>query len=160
MFPQNEKSKTEEVNGKKRIREFYAMPPEDAYSILEAIAEINGFKNRLKKWKATEEEQKAEILAQEISDVHREKAKAFTFSSIGIENGEKVEFVCNGNVNDGTIVTVVDDKHVKYEGVVMSLTALAKQLTGSTSALPGPDYFKYNNKWLNEIRREKGLINF
>ena len=50
----------EEVDGKKRIREFYAMAPEDAYSILEAIAEINGYKNRLKKWKATAAEQKDE----------------------------------------------------------------------------------------------------
>ena len=32
---------TEEVDGKRRIREFYAMTPEDAYAILEAIAEIN-----------------------------------------------------------------------------------------------------------------------
>jgi hypothetical protein len=32
----------EEVDGKRRIREFYAMTPEDAFSILEAIAEING----------------------------------------------------------------------------------------------------------------------
>ena len=43
----------EEVDGKRRIREFYAMTPEDAYSILGAIAEINGFSHRLKKWKAT-----------------------------------------------------------------------------------------------------------
>ena len=32
----------ENFNGKQRIREFYAMSPEDAYSILEAIAEIHG----------------------------------------------------------------------------------------------------------------------
>lgn len=30
-------------NGQKRVREFYAMSPEDAYSILEAIAEIHGW---------------------------------------------------------------------------------------------------------------------
>lgn len=42
---------TEEVDGKRRIREFYAMTPEDAYSILEAIAEINDYRHRLKKWK-------------------------------------------------------------------------------------------------------------
>ena len=30
---------TEEVDGKRRIREFYAMTPEDAFSILEAIWE-------------------------------------------------------------------------------------------------------------------------
>ena len=33
---------TEEVDGKRRIREFYTITPEDAYSILEAIAEIIG----------------------------------------------------------------------------------------------------------------------
>ena len=54
----------EEIDGKKRIREFYAMTPEDAYSILEAIAEINGYKHRLKKWKATVAEQKDEAMAQ------------------------------------------------------------------------------------------------
>ena len=51
----------EEIDGKKRIREFYAMTPEDAYSILDAIAEINGYKHRLKKWKATVAEQKDEV---------------------------------------------------------------------------------------------------
>ncbi len=50
----------EEIDGRKRVREFYAMPPEDAYAILEAIAEINGYTNRLKKWKASAEEKKEE----------------------------------------------------------------------------------------------------
>ena len=54
---------TEEVDGKRRIREFYAMTPEDAYSILEAIAEINDYRHRLKKWKATATEQREEALA-------------------------------------------------------------------------------------------------
>lgn len=40
------------------------------------------------------------------------------------------------------------------------MTALAKQLTGRTNPLQGPAYFKYKNKWLNEIRKEKGLIKF
>lgn len=39
----------EDINGKKRVREFYAMSAEDAYQILEAIAEINGYTDRLKK---------------------------------------------------------------------------------------------------------------
>ena len=41
---------TDEINGKKRVREFYSMTPENAYAILESIAEINGYKYRLKKW--------------------------------------------------------------------------------------------------------------
>ena len=36
-------------NGKERKREFYAMSAEDAYSILEAIAEINNRKSKLKR---------------------------------------------------------------------------------------------------------------
>ena len=55
----------EEVDGKRRIREFYAMPPEDAYAILEAIAEINGFHHRLKKWKVTTTAQQDEALARQ-----------------------------------------------------------------------------------------------
>ena len=38
----------ENFNGKQRVREFYAMSPEDAYSILEAIAEIHGCADKLK----------------------------------------------------------------------------------------------------------------
>ena len=52
---------TEVINGKRRTREFYAMTPEDAFSILEAIAEINNYKNRLKKWKATTEAQREAV---------------------------------------------------------------------------------------------------
>ncbi len=40
----------ESFNGKQRVREFYAMSPEDAYSILEAIAEIHGCVDKLNEW--------------------------------------------------------------------------------------------------------------
>ena len=80
---------TEEVDGKRRIREFYAMTPEDAYSILEAIAEINGYRHRLKKWKATAIEQREEALVQAINEQHQERMAQFTFSSCGIAAGER-----------------------------------------------------------------------
>ena len=64
---------TEEVDGKRRIREFYAMTPEDAYSILEAIAEINNYSHRLKKWKASVTEQRDEALAKVINEQHQER---------------------------------------------------------------------------------------
>lgn len=148
---------TEEIDGKKRIREFYAMTPEDAYSILEAIAEINGYKNRLKKWKATATEQRDEQLAQEISEQHQERMSPFTFSLCGIAVGEKIEFYCNGNENTGAFCEVVDDKHVSYDGETWSLTALAKHLTGVKSAIAGPKYFKYKGEWLNDIRQRLGV---
>ncbi len=142
----------EEVDGKKRVREFYAMTPEDAYSILEAIAEINGYKHRLKKWKATAAEKKDEEMAQEISEAHQERMKPFTFSMCNIAVGEQIEFSYNGCDKSGTMCTVADDKHVQYDGQRWSLTALAKHLLGVKWAMAGPRYFKYKGEWLNEIR--------
>lgn len=145
---------TEEINGKKRVREFYAMTPEDAYAILDAIAEINGYKHRLKKWKATAEEQKAEEAAQEISEAHQERMKPFSFSMCNIVIGEQIEFCFNGCEKSGTLCTVVDDKHVECEGKTWSLTALAKYLLGDVKwALAGPRYFKYKGEWLTELRQ-------
>ena len=148
---------TEEVDGKRRIREFYAMTPEDAFSILEAIAEINDYRNRLKKWKATETEKRDEELAQEISEQHQERLAPFAFSQCGIEIGEQIEFYCIGNDYTGTLCEVVDDKHVKHSGEIWSLTALAKHLTGTRSSIAGPKFFKYKGEWLNDIRHRLGV---
>ena len=65
----------EEIDGKKRVREFYAMTPEDAYAILEAIAEINGYTHRLKKWNATAAEkiEETEQLVMHIKDAMEEQ---------------------------------------------------------------------------------------
>lgn len=57
----------EKMNGQKRVREFYAMSPEDAYSILEAIAEIHGCSDRLKRIPPSEEEVEEEQEAENIS---------------------------------------------------------------------------------------------
>lgn len=148
----------EEVDGKKRVREFYAMTPEDAYAILEAIAEINGYKHRLKKWKATAAEQKDEIIAQEISEAHQERTAPFSFSMCNIAVGEEIEFCCAGNEYSGTLCKVVDDKHIEYDGQNWSLTALTKHFLGVKWALAGPRYFKYKGEWLNDIRRKAGNI--
>ena len=147
----------EEVDGKRRIREFYAMTPEDAYAILEAIAEINGYKHRLKKWKATANEQRDEALAQEINEQHQERTTPFTFAKCGIAVGEQIEFCCRGNDYSGAMCTVVDDKHVEYDGEQWSMTALAKHFLGVKWAMAGPKYFKYKGEWLNSIRQRLGV---
>lgn len=146
----------EEIDGKKRIREFYAMTPEDAYAILEAIAEINGYKHRLKKWKATAAEQKDEAMAQEISEAHQERLAPFTFSMCNIAVGDKIEFWRSATEPSGIMCTVADDKHVEYDNQQWSLTALAKHLLGTKGAIAGPRYFKYKGEWLNDIRRRLG----
>ena len=147
---------TEEIDGKKRIREFFAMAPEDAYSILEAIAEINNYTHRLKKWKVSASERQDEELAQEISEQHQERLAPFTFSMCHIAVGEQIEFCCAGNEHSGTICEVVDDKRVKYNGGIWSLSALAKYLLDTQYPVAGPKYFKYKGEWLNDIRARLG----
>lgn len=71
----------ENFNGRKRVREFYAMTPEDAYGILEAIAEIHGYADRLKKYQMTESEKRDEQLAQELDNENTERASNFSFSA-------------------------------------------------------------------------------
>ena len=56
----------DEFNGKKRVREFYAMKPHDAYSILETVAELNGLQDNLHLVQPTEEDIKSEEEATEI----------------------------------------------------------------------------------------------
>ena len=142
-------------NGQKRIREFYAMPPEDAYAILEAIAEIHGCADKLKLAKPSEDELVAEETAREIVEESKERAAPFRFSMCNIPMGSEIEFYCRGNDNTGKTCTVVDDRHVSYEGRVLSLSALASELTGK-APVQGPSYFKYNGEWLNDIRERNG----
>ncbi len=136
------------VEGKKRVREFYAMSPEDAYEILEAIAGIHGLENRLVKWRMTKQQKEAEETADEIK---RDKAKPFQFSMCNIAPGDKIEYCYDATL----IIEVLDEKHVMYNGESYTLTGLAKKLNGKTNIhISGPKYFKYKGKWLNSLRQE------
>lgn len=148
---------TEEINGKKRIREFYAMSPEDAYAILDAIAEINNYSDRLKKWEATEDEKAEEAIAAEISEAHQERLAPFSFSACRIPIGAEIVFWPTSHESSNITCTVVDEKRVEYQGKIWSLTALAKELLQTNWALAGPRYFKYNGEWLNDIRHRLGV---
>lgn len=82
----------ENFNGKQRVREFYAMSPEDAYSILEAIAEIHGCADKLKRIDMDEAQKQAEETAQEIDAEHKERQSPFRFSMCNIQPGEEIEY--------------------------------------------------------------------
>ena len=140
------------VDGKKRVREFYAMSPEQAYSILETIAVLGGRKNRLKLWELSEEQRQDVELAGEIEDEHIERISPFTFSKCNIPVGATITYINRGKSNSGLEVIVVDDKNVEYQGKKYSLSALATELSGSKHGVAGPRYFKYQGEWLNTIR--------
>ena len=101
------------VGGKKRIREFYAMSPEQAYSILETIAVLGGRKDRLHLYEPTAVERQSEEMAQDIEEQHIERMAPFTFSKCNIHVGATITFVSQGNANSGTKCSVVDDKIVE-----------------------------------------------
>ena len=68
---------------------------------------------------------------------------------VGIKPGDEVVFTRNKKV----VATVVDNKHVEYDGQTMSLTALAKQFLGSDKAIPGPAYFTFKGEKLSDMRK-------
>lgn len=143
----------ESFNGKQRVREFYAMSPEDAYSILEAIAEIHGCTDKLHLATVSAEDKAAEETAQEIDTESTERASNFSFSKCQIPVGELIEYCENPDITS----EVVDDHNVRYNGEVMSLTALAKLLSGKKYSIAGPKFFKYKGEWLNDIRHRLGV---
>lgn len=134
-------------NGQKRVREFYAMSPEDAYSILEAIAEIHNRTDKLKLIKPDAAAQSDESIAEEIQTETRIRGANFTFSEWEIPVGAILEYYKNPDIK----CTVVDDRKVEYEGEIMFLTSVAKKITGKQSGIAGPRYFKYKGTELWDI---------
>lgn len=139
----------ETFNGKKRVREFYAMSAEDAYSILEAIAEIHGRLDKLKLVDMSEQEMEAEETAEEIQEERIERLSPFAFSKCGIEVGEEIVSIERPEVK----CVVVDDKHVEFNRRTYSLSALAKEILGRNSGVQGPLHFAYRGECLVDLRR-------
>lgn len=141
----------ENSNGQNRVREFYAMSPDDAYAILEAIAEIHGCLDKLNLVEPDAKEKQAEKEAKEIIAEGKQRLSPFAFSKCNIPIGATLEFWPSINVNSGITCLVLDDKHVQYEGRIYSLSGLAGSLLNS-KAVQGPRYFKYGGEWLMDIR--------
>ena len=144
-------------NGKKRVREFYAMSAEDAYSLLEAIAEIHNFTNRLKKWEPNLAEIKAEAVAEDIQLEKKARHSNWTFDDWRIPNNAELEYV-----NDSSIKCIVANRRkVEYNGEILYMTQLARRITSKESIVHGPGWFaqnfKYNGELIEDI--EKRIFN-
>ena len=129
----------ETFDGKKRKKEFYAMTKEKAYSLLESIAKISGTSDRLKLRTPEGHEIKDEQEA--IEDQEEARRGPFRFSAVGIPNNSIIQFIENPSIE----AIVIDDRHVRYNSEVTSLTALAKELKGISHALQGTIYFTYKD---------------
>ena len=140
----------ETFDGKKRMKEFYAMSAEDAYSILESIAKISGTEDKLKRMDPAGHEILDEQIAQDIKEKAEkkiEKLPSFRFSMVGIARGEMLQYIKDPSIE----VRVVDDRHIEYRGKTYSCSGLAKELL-HVQAVQGPAYFCYHGRTLAELR--------
>lgn len=138
----------ETFDGKERVKEFFAMSPEDGYALLESIAKISGTSDRLKRMNPEGHEVLDEQIAEEVRDNARRGP--FRFSEVGIPFGSELTFVENEDIK----VTVVDDRHIEYKGETTSVSALAQRIKGFDHPVQGTLWFKYNGKRLIDIRDE------
>ncbi len=136
----------ETFDGKQRVKEFYAMSAEEAFFLLECIAKISGTTERLKKMKPEGHEAQDEIVAAEVSAEARRGP--FRFSECKIPVGSEITFI-----DDDTIVaTVLDDRHILYNGQTTSLSALAQEIKKYDHPVQGTLFFKYKGEILHDIR--------
>ena len=94
----------EDFNGKKRVREFYAMEAEEAYNILETIAQLNGMEGNLHLVKPSKAEVNAEEEAAEITgiSINRHHFKDCIFKSSLTGKTYK------GTTSDSGVLSIID----------------------------------------------------
>ncbi len=138
----------ENFEGKKRVREFYAMSAEDAYALLEGIAKITGSTKRLKKVAPNKAEREAEELAEEIETESHERRENFSFAKCGIPVGAELTFSHDPSI----LCTVADERRVSYHGEMRSMSGLARELLGSKGPVQGTLYFTYEGELLTDRR--------
>lgn len=136
----------ETFDGKERVKEFYAMSPEEAYSLLECIAKISGTTTRLKRMKPEGHEVEDEKIATEVSEEVRRGP--FRFSQCNIPIGSEVEFIENPTIK----AIVLDDRHITYNGQTTSLSALARDLKQFDHPVQGTLWFSYKGEKLADLR--------
>ena len=143
----------EEFDGKTRKREFYNMSAADAYSILETIAQINGLEDHLVLVEPSAKEVKDEEEAEEIRIKRTSLPKLDWMIEQGlVEPGDKICVISHPN----EVATIIDGKHVEYNGEIMSMNVFGCKVTG-WSAIQSYALMRLvdSKKTLGEMREEK-----
>ncbi|MBQ9130470.1 MAG: GIY-YIG nuclease family protein [Clostridia bacterium] len=142
----------EQYKGRTRKREFFEISPEDAYSVFEAMAEIHGCTERLKKWELTEEELIEEEIAEIITTERRARHANYTFDYWNIPVGAELIHCEDPSIK----CVVVDNRRVEYNGEILYMTPFAKKI--GNGSCHGPGYigrnFMYNGKPIKDIEDE------
>lgn len=147
----------DEYNGQRRIREFFAISPDDAYAIFEAMAEIHGCPERLKKCEITPDSQRDADLAEEIAEesAYRKQARSsnFTFDWWNLAPGTVLEHYEDASIQ----CTIVDNRKLSYNGTTMYMTPFAQLISGKKYITNGPGWvsrhFTYNGELLADLEK-------
>lgn len=99
-----EKRSIDNIDGKVRVREFYAMSPQEAVELLRDIADVFGFRDRVKEYKKSKEEKEDEKVAATITKLSKNR-----------HHFKEVEFECSltghkykGRANEDGVLEIVD----------------------------------------------------
>lgn len=120
-------------------REYFKMKPEQATAILDIIDGMDvtpDMTNTLE----------SNVSQSERASASRIKRPRMNFMEMGIPAGSTLMFQ-----NGGTDVEVADDRKVKYDGEVMSLTAVTRQLLNVEYNVQPASYWYYDGVLLSEI---------
>lgn len=141
---------SETVSGKSRVREFFQMSPEDAYSILACIASITGTSDRLELKPKDEEALEDEREAKLVEEFSRKRNENFSFAKAQIPPGSVIHYI----YDDSIIARVIDDRKIEFRGQKTSLTQAIRLIQGNSSITRGPQYWSYNGMSLLDLRRK------
>lgn len=136
----------ENVNGKIRVREFFAMTAQEAVEILDNIGGIYGETPQL--FEQTVEEKRDQEIAEKAA-IASERKSPLSFFKCGIKEGELITYVYDANIT----CTVANDREINYNGRLTSLSALAKKLLNRKSGVQGTLYFTYDGEILSALRK-------
>ncbi len=136
----------ENVNGKIRVREFFAMTAQEAVEILDTIGGIYGETPQL--FEQTVEEKHDQEIAEKAA-IASERKSPFSFFKCGIKEGEIITYVHDANIT----CTVANDREINYNGKLTSLSALAKKLLNRKSGVQGTLHFAYRGEILSALRK-------
>lgn len=131
------------LNGKERIREFFAMSPEDAYLLLQNIAQLTNTEDKLHRYTPNEQELQDEEIASKI------RKENFSFGKCKINPGAVITLEGHPDIT----ATVVDDRYVEYEGEVSLLSPLTRRLLNK-GPVQGARYWNFDGRKLTDIRDE------
>lgn len=145
----------EEFDGKTRKREFYNMSASDAYSILETIAQINGLEDHLvlvePSAKQIKDEEEAEEIRTKRTQTKLPKLDWMIEQGL-VKPGDKICVISYPN----EVATIIDGRHVEYNGETMSMNVFGCKVTG-WSAIQSYALMRLidSKKTLSEMREEK-----